>query len=498
MKVKVKQMDIKTGGVLVAVLHKHDAEMYDLYSLDRIKIIKGKKIETVVVDISQSDHIVSSGTIAVFKEVSDSLNLKDGSTVQIKMARKPLSIDFIKKKLDGERLSKDEIYQIIWDVVHNKLNDIELTYFVSACYTNPLDDIERVHLIKAMTEEGQILKVNRYPILDKHCIGGVAGNRTSMLLVPILAACGCTIPKTSSRSITSPAGTADTMEVLCDVSLDLPKMKDIVEEHNGCLVWGGALNLAPSDDKIINVEKPMMIDAESQLIASIVSKKLSVSSTHILIDIPVGRGAKIEAMSKAKKLKKAFEKVSRQLDINIKAIITDGSQPIGYGIGPALEARDVLYVLLNDKRQPFDLRDKACMMAGILLEMAGKAKKFQGKKMAEEVLSSGKAYGKMIEILEAQGKRVDHPDEIEVSHHTYTVRANSKGTIMHIDNHMISKIARIAGAPMNHHCGIMFHQKVHENVEIGDELFTIYAGSKNRLKNAVEVLKTMYPYEIRL
>ncbi|MGM5488313.1 MAG: AMP phosphorylase [Nanobdellota archaeon] len=498
MRVKVKQMDINTGGVMVVVLHKQDAAMYDLHSMDRIKIVKGKKIETVVVDISQSDCIVTPGTIAVFKEVSDSLNLKDGSSVNIQMARKPKSIDFIKKKLDGMQLSKEEIYQIIWDIVHNKLNDIELTYFVAACYTNPLDDSERVNLIRAMTEEGQILKVDKFPILDKHCIGGVAGNRTSMLLVPILSACGCVIPKTSSRSITSPAGTADTMEVLCDVCTDLSKMRDTVLKHNGCLVWGGALNLAPSDDKIINVEKPMMIDAESQLIASILSKKLSVSSTHILIDIPVGRGAKIESMNKAKNLKRAFEKVSKQLDVKVKAIITDGSHPIGKGIGPALEARDVLYTLLNHDNQPMDLREKGVMMAGILLEMAGKAKPFQGKKMAEEVLSSGKAYAKMVEIIKAQGKRVLHPDEIEVSHHTYTVRANTKGTIMHIDNRMISKIARVAGAPQNHQCGIMLHRNIHENVEIGDNLFTIHAGSKGRLKNAVEILETLYPYEVRM
>ena len=337
MRFNVKDMDIATGGPLVAILHKKDAEKFDLHHGDRIKIIKGKKVETVVVDIAESERAVPKGQIGLLKEVLSSLKLKNKDKVEIQPARKPLSLDYIKKKLDGYTLSKKEIDQIAWDISHNKLSDIELTYFVSACYSHALNSTETALLTKAIAEQGDILRLNRYPIIDKHCVGGVAGNRTTMVIVPIIAAAGLTIPKTSSRSITSPAGTADTMEVLAKVSFPLNKIKKLVLRHHGCMVWGGALNLAPSDDKIIRVEKPLSIDAESQLLASIMAKKYSVSSTHILIDIPTGKGTKITSYKRAIKLKNDFYKLAKKLKKTIKVIITDGSQPIGNGIGPALQ-----------------------------------------------------------------------------------------------------------------------------------------------------------------
>ncbi|MBI2124440.1 hypothetical protein HYT92_01480, partial [Candidatus Pacearchaeota archaeon] len=307
MKLRAKDLDISSGGPLIAVLNHKDALMLDLHVMDRIKIAKGKKLETVVVDIAQSDKVVPQGKIGVFEEVIKSLRLKDGNAVKITIARKPLSIQYIKRKLDGQRLSKKEIDQIVWDIVHNKLSSVELAYFVAACYTNVMSTEETILLTKAMVQHGEVLKLSKYPVIDKHSIGGIPGNRTTMVVVPIIAAAGYTIPKTSSRSVTSPAGTADTMEVLANVTFPIKKMKEIVLQTNGCIVWGGSLNLAPADDKIIAVERPLEIDAESQLLASIMAKKHSVSSTHILIDIPAGKDAKVKNKTEALKLKKEFE-----------------------------------------------------------------------------------------------------------------------------------------------------------------------------------------------
>lgn len=489
-------MDISTGGVLVAVMHKKDAEKWDLHSKDRIKIKAKDAVETVITDMTFSEHIIKPGTIGVFKEVAKNLGVKNGQTVEVQMARKPRSIELIKKKLDGKKLTREEYHQIIWDIVHHKITDIELTYFVAACYSNPLTDKETVDLIHAMTHEGDILKVEGKPVMDKHCIGGVAGNRTSMLIVPILAAAGCWIPKTSSRSITSPAGTADTMEVLCDVCVEKERMEKFVEKLHGCLVWGGALNLAPADDVIINVEKPLVIDAQSQLIASIISKKLSVSSTHILIDIPVGKGAKIESMYAAKNLKKAFEKLQRSLGVKIKAIITDGSAPIGNGIGPSLEARDVLWVLENNPHQPLDLREKGIMMAGTLLEMAGKARRNKGKDLARHILDSGMAAVKFREIIHAQGKRVDRPKDVPMGKYSEVITAPRSGTVTHIDNAIVSKIARVAGAPASAVAGMYIIKHKGNHVTKGMPLFKVYAGAKDRLKHAIEVIEHEFPYII--
>src|SRR3989338_7617154 len=217
MKLRIKDIDISSGGPLIAVVNKEDAAILDLHVMDRITIKKGKNVETAVVDIAESNKIVPKGKLGVFEEVIKSLDVKNNTLVDIEIARKPLSISYIKKKLDGQKLSRDEINQIVWDIVHNKLSSVELTYFVAACYTNVMNTEETILLTKAMVKHGEVLKLDAHPVIDKHSIGGVPGNRTTMVVVPIIAAAGYAIPKTSSRSITSPAGTADTMETLANV-----------------------------------------------------------------------------------------------------------------------------------------------------------------------------------------------------------------------------------------------------------------------------------------
>jgi len=489
MKFKVKDMEIATGGTLVAILNLRDAAKFDLHALDRIKIREGRKSTEAVLDIGESCKVVPAGSIGLFEETLKALNVKHGDIVDISLGKKPLSVQYIKKKLDGAILSKKEINEIIEDVVANRLDSIELTYFVSACYTHSLNMKETILLIEAMTNCGDILRLNKYPIIDKHCIGGVPGNRTTMIIVPIVAAAGLTIPKTSSRSITSPAGTADTMEVLAKVSLSLKEMKRVINKTNGCIVWGGSLNLAPADDKIIKVEKPLSIDAESQLLASIMAKKMSVSSTHILIDIPVGKGAKIESMKIANNLKKDFEDIAKKLKKKVKVMITNGSQPIGNGIGPALEARDILYLLKGDYRLPEDLKRKSVEMAGDILEIGKKAKKGQGKRMAREILESGQAYKKMKDIIKAQNGKVFNPEDIKLGKYIYNVISKSSRKIRNINNKAISKIARIAGAPVDKVAGVYLYKKVNDKVKRGEKLFTIYSESKEKLRFAKEVLE---------
>ena len=489
MKLKIKDMDIATGGILVGILNKKDARKFDFHPIDRIKVKKGKKTETVILDIAESRKAVPPGRIGLFEEVLDSINAKDGDNIEIIPARRPISIDCIKKKLDGKKLTKEEIEQIVWDIVHNKLNDIELTYFVAACHSHKMDMQETTWLTKAMAFQGDNLKLKKYPIMDKHCVGGVAGNRTTMIVVPIIAAAGLTIPKTSSRSITSPAGTADTVEVLTNVCLDIKKMKKTVEKTNGCLVWGGSLNLAPADDKIIRVERPMNIDAKSQLLASVLAKKASVSATHVLVDIPIGKGSKMTNKNHALHLKKEFEEISSKLGMKIKVVITDGSQPIGNGIGPALEARDVLYILKRDNKRPLDLEKKSLMLAGIMLEMSGKIKKGKGFKKAKDILESGMAYKKFIEIIKEQGGKEPRKIKIGKFRHDFSAKRNFR--IKHINNRSISRIARVAGAPDDKGAGIYLYKHVGDGVKKGEKIFTIYAHNKIELEFAKQALEKL-------
>src|SRR3989338_4336909 len=494
MKLRVKDIDISSGGPLVAVMNNKDATMFDLHVMDRIKIRKGKKIETVVVDIAQSSKVVPKGRIGVFEEVIHSLKLKNNDKVEIVIARKPLSIDYIKKKLDGQKLTKKEIDQIVWDIVHNKLSSVELTYFVVACYTNVMTTDETILLTKAMVKHGDVMKLSKYPVVDKHSIGGIPGNRTTMVVVPIIAAAGYYIPKTSSRSITSPAGTADTMETLADVTFSIKKMKEIVLKTRGCIVWGGSLNLAPADDKIIAVERPLEIDAESQLLASIMAKKHSVSSTHILIDVPVNKDSKVKNMVEALKLKKEFEKIGKKLKKHVKALITDGRQPIGNGIGPAFEARDVLWVLKRDPRRPIDLEKKCMMMCANIFSMAGLK---DGYKKALEILNSGKAYSKMVEIIKAQNGNEIAAEDIKIGKYSHDVLSSKSGRVIAIDNMLISRIARIAGAPKDKGAGIYLYKHVGYKVKRGERLFTIYSESKHEFEYVKDVAKSCKVFAVR-
>ncbi len=484
MKLAVKDMDIATGGIIIAVLNEKDAAELDLHPEDRIRIKKGKKGITAIIDIAESKKAVPPKKIGLFEESLDLLKAKNNDKVAITLEEKPKSVQYIRKKLNRKKLNYAEFGEITRDIVNNKLSHIELTHFVAACYTQGLSMKETVALTKAMVDSGKRMKLAG-KIMDLHCIGGVPGNRTTMIIVPIIAASGLKIPKTSSRAITSPAGTADTMETLAKVDLSFTKMRHVIEKVNGCIVWGGAISLAPADDKIIRIEYPLSIDAEGQLIASVMSKKYSVSSKYLLIDIPVGKTTKAKTKKDAARLKQKFEKIGKQLGIKVKVITTNGSQPIGNGIGPVLEAKDCLAVLKNSKKMPLDLKEKSVMMAGLLLEMGGKAKKGKGKEKALAILESGLAHKKMMQIIKAQGK-MKTP---QLGKETYDYRANKNGKIVEMDNEDIAKIARLAGAPKDTGAGLYLYKHVSDKAKKGEKIFTIYAESKAKLKHAKKFLK---------
>jgi len=490
LKFRVKDMDIATGGTLISILNEKDAKTLDLHSGDRILVKADGREVTSILDISESNKAVPAGKIGLFEEVLKNLKVRHNSLVTIKFAGKPESVKHIKDKLLGKELSYKELFHIVDDITHDRLTDIEKTYFVAADYTRGLSTAEVVNLTKAMVNAGDKIKF-RGVTLDKHCIGGVPGNRTTMIVIPIIAAAGFNIPKTSSRAITSPAGTADTMECLAKVELGEGKIKGVVRKTHACIVHGGSMNLAPADDKIILVEHPLSIDAEGQLLASVMAKKYSVSANHVLIDIPKGKSTKANTPAKAKHLKKMFELIGRKLGMNVKVIVTDGSQPIGRGVGPLLEAEDVMAVLENNPDAPMDLRKKAIMMAGVLLEMTGKYK--NGAKVAKEILDSGRALKKMQEIIKVQGK-VKKP---KLGEYRHPVKSGKAGKVKEIENEVIAKIARIAGAPLDKGSGMFILKHVGDKVKKGELLYTIYAENKTKLDLAVEVMRKDNGYEIK-
>jgi AMP phosphorylase len=465
----------------VVVLNREDAEDLSVSSLERVRIRKdGKEIVAIV---NTATRLIEKGAIGVYEEVKNSLALKENEEVDVEIASLPTSVYFIRNKLRRRKLTYEEILEIIKDIVKGKLSDIEIASFVTALHIFGLDLDEATSLSRAMVKTGNTLKIHKPLIVDKHSIGGVPGDKTTLLVVPIIAAAGLTIPKSSSRAITSAAGTADRAEILMPVSLDLEEMRRVVERTNGCIIWGGSLYLAPADDIFVNVERPLSIDP--LLLPSIMSKKKAVGANLLVVDIPSGRGTKVKTIGDADLLAKDFMELGRRLDIRVQCAVTYGEQPIGHTIGPALEAREALRVIMGNVSAP-DLVDKATDIAGILLEMSGKN---DGKETALEILKSGKAKRKLQEIIEAQGGDPEvKPENIEVGDQTFTVRSEKNGYLLWIDNSSLVEIAKLAGAPKDKGAGIFIHKKMGDTVKKKEPLFTIYAERNLKLQRALDRL----------
>lgn len=470
----LKRVAIDTYHENVAYLHR-DCPLYKaegFQALSKIEIQQNGNKILAVLNVVDDDCIVAPSELGLSEQAFANLKLPAQTQVRVNHAEPPHSMEFVRQKLGGTRLNQDKFNEIIQDIGANRYSKTEIAAFIVAVSEAGLDREEILYLTRAMVDSGQQLDWKEPLVVDKHCIGGIPGNRTSMIVVPIVAAFGLLCPKTSSRAITSPAGTADTMEVLANVDLPMERLDQIVREQRGCLAWGGTAKLAPVDDILISVERPLAIDSQAQMVASILSKKRACGSTHLLIDIPAGPRAKVRSMKEAMQLRKLFEFVGDRIGLVTEVVITDGRQPIGRGIGPVLECRDVMQVLKNDPDAPHDLREKSLQLAGRLLEFEADIRGGAGYEVARDILDSGRALEKMNQIIAAQGKQERH---FSVGHLTRDIPASSSGTVVEIDNLILSRVARLAGAPMDKGAGVMLLKKLGDIVQAGDPLYRIHA-----------------------
>jgi AMP phosphorylase len=484
MQLKAEVLNITAGGKRIAILDSETAGLLGVHSSDRIRISRGGQHLIAIANVAAN---FPQNRIGLYAEVSEALGVKGDEALEVQLAPMPESLSDVRAKLRGERLREQEIKTIVKDVVEQHLSDIEISAFLTALKIYGLSMSENEALSRAMVETGKSLSFGRAPILDKHSIGGVPGDKTSILVVPIVAAAGFIIPKTSSRAVTSPAGTADRVETLCPVDLAIREIQDVVKKTNGCLVWGGALELAPADDLFIQVEYPLGIDP--LLLPSIMSKKRAIGATDIVVDIPTGSGAKIKTMTEAYTLASDFVDLGRRLGMNVQCALTFGEQPLGCGIGPALEAREALSTLMGEG--PADLREKALTLAGMLFEMVGT---IGGYQRAQQLLESGAAERKLREIIEAQGgnPRVQL-DEIPVGSEKAEVKAGEKGRVLWISTDGIVQVARAAGAPKEKGAGIVLKAKLGEAVAKGGVLFEVYAERSSKLQAALELAEMLKP-----
>jgi AMP phosphorylase len=489
MKLRARLLDLRAGGKRIAVLGNETASLLGVRSSDRVMIRCRDKGVIAITNIASG---FASDYVGLYEEVSRKLGLEGGEVLDLRLAEAPEGLRYVQAKIRGERLRENELEAIVRDTVDRHLSDEELASFVTALYIHGLSMDEIEGLSRAMVATGSVLSLDGGPILDKHSVGGVPGDKTSLLVVPIVAAAGFMIPKTSSRAVTSSAGTADRMETLCPVDLTVDEIKHVVQETNGCLAWGGALDLAPADDIFIQIEYPLAIDP--LLLPSIMSKKKAISATQLVVDIPAGRGSKIKTAGEAQSLANDFVDLGKRLGISVQCAVTFGEQPLGYAIGPALEAREALGAISGNG--PPDLVEKATSLAGMLLEMVGVR---NGKEKAERVIGSGKAERKLREIIGAQGGNAEvRPEDVEVGAKTASIEADESGRVLWMNNDDFARIAREAGAPREKGAGVVLRAKLGDNVKKGSVVFEIYAERGVKLESARRLAKRLRPVGLSL
>ncbi len=495
---RLRRVAIDTYSENVAYLNR-DCAVYraeGFQALSKVEVRANGRRILATLNVTSDPRIVQCHEVGLSQDAFSQLGIEKGQPVTISQAEPPLSISALHRKIDGERLGREDFKAIVRDIAEHRYSKIELSAFVVATNRGELDREEVYFLTEAMIASGRRIDWHERLVVDKHCIGGIPGNRTSMLVVPIVAAHGLVCPKTSSRAITSPAGTADTMEVLADVELPLDRLSEIVREHRACLAWGGTADLSPADDVLISVERPLSLDSPGQMVASILSKKIAAGSTHLVLDIPIGPTAKVRTMPDAQRLRRLFEYVAHRLDLSIDVVITDGRQPIGNGIGPVLEARDVMRVLENHPLAPQDLRQKALRLAGRLLECDPDIRGGDGFAIARDILDSGRALEKMRALILAQGARPFDCERPQLGVLSFEVRAAQAGFVTGIDNLQIARVARMAGAPKVPGAGVDLARKLGEPVAEGDLLYRVHASFQSDLDFARQACDRSSGYHI--
>lgn len=459
----------------------HVCRSEGLSARTQVQVIAGQR-EVLATLYQVSSDLIATNEVGLSEGAWERLGVSEGDSLTIRHPDPVESLGRMRHRIYGHRLDSAAFGAIMADIVEGHYSDVQLAAFVTACAALPLDERETIELTRVMVDVGERLHWPTSPIVDKHSVGGLPGNRTTPIVVAIVAAHGLVMPKTSSRAITSPAGTADMMETLAPIDLDLPTIRRVVERESGCIVWGGSVRLSPADDILIRIERALDLDTEGQLIASVLSKKIAAGSTHLVLDMPVGPTAKVRSLDSAQVLSQRLVEISAGFGLETRVLMSDGRQPVGHGIGPALEARDVLAVLQGAPRAPEDLRARACRLAGALLELGGRASDGAGEHLAQETLADGRAWAKFQRICEAQGG-MRTPG---AANHRHPLLATRDGKIASVDNRKLARIAKLAGAPHAKTAGLEMHVKLDQRTQAGEPICTVHAESRGELDYALD------------
>ena len=464
----------------------------DIHSLVKIEIHGGVKTIYAFLQVVDDESIVAPDELALNNEAFKLINLPEGAKVSISLSPAPQSIHSIARKIAGNILTSAEYSAIVNDIVSKRYSNMDIASFLVASGSFMLAP-EVLSLTEAMVGDRIIRWNNEDIVVDCHCLGGVPGNKTDIIVAAIVAAYGLPMPKTASHSLTSCAGVADTMSVLANVDVDEKELHRLIEENRGAIVSYNNLDICPANKLIGQVERQIGITQQEHIAASILAIKMAAGVSHLLIDIPVGEKSRIRNTNEAMRLRKLMEYVGDMLSIQIDVVITDGSEPIGNGVGAAFEARDIIKVLKNAHDAPQDLLEKSLFLAGRVLEFDPKLRGGQGYHTAKDILESGQALEAMNKIIKAQGKA----PQPKIGKFTRDICANMSGVVEAIDNTQINKIGVLAGASQYNGAGIDLFKKVGDSVEQGEPLYRIYACNSTDFAFANSIVDADCGYEIR-
>ncbi len=492
---KTKIVDIHEGEQLVVLINEQDAWEHGITSMDKVSLIYDDK--EFVFDVDLSNTYVQRWEVGIFEDIREKYKMRSGQLVTVSFTKNTSeSLDALKKWLTGKRLNKQEILAIMKDISNNRFTDVLTTYFSAMGFFLPSKDEDLYRMAEAMAKSGEML---HFPgvVADKHCMGWVPGNETTMIMIPLLTSLGIKMPKTFSKAITTPAATGECVSVLMDISFSKKEIEDLVGKNNCCLVRWGGLDLAPADEKLIKVAYPLSMQSYSRTIVSIMAKKYAMGINHSLIDIPVGPTAKVPDMKTARLLKKKYEYVGKKLGMKVHVEMTPALQPIGAGIGAVLQVREVLRVLQQHTQRPMDLEKKAVYLASKIIELVGMAKGKDAEKLAYGQLISGKAWEMMQKIISAQhGDPKVLSEKLKLAKIQKDIVAEKNGIVKYIDMKVVNVTARTLGSPLDLQAGLYLHKKLGDAVKKGEVIYTMYANDEGKIRLAKEFLDDKKMYQI--
>lgn len=420
------------------------------------------------------------------------------------------AVELIKKKRDGLKLTREEIIFLVNSFTKNEIPDYQFSAFLMAGFIKGLDKQETSWLTESMLYSGKVVDLKKIPgvKIDKHSTGGV-GDKTSLILAPIVAAAGIYVPMISGRGLGHSGGTLDKLESIWGfrTDLNLAEYKKVLAKCGAVLI-GQTKEIAPADKKIYALrDVTSTVESVPFITASIMSKKLAEGIDGLVLDVKTGNGAFMKSLQAAETLAKSLISTAKSFDKKVIAFITDMNQPLGNYVGNWLEVLESINVLKGEVVA--DLSEVTLNLSGAMIYLGGKAESIQeGISISKEIIKSGKAFDKFIEIVKYQGgdiSLINNPNKYPQSKYSEYVYANKSGYITEINTYEIGMCNIELGGgrktitdKIDFKAGMIFKKKLGDKVNKGEVVIEFFTDKKsvidyvkNRLTNAIKIGKTL-------